>query len=180
MVGKLRLWMLAVVGAASAGSPLGAEPVDLGRIETYRNERFGFVVRYPTEVFEPAEQQGSSDGRVFASRDGDARLIASAGLNTSAQTLQEYRRFVMEQTYQGAIYDYKPVRKTWFVLSGTLGDKMFYERIVFACGGEVIYGWQMTYPTARRDFYDRVVETIHRHYRPGKGENNTCNQPPGD
>ena len=80
----------------------------------------------------------------------------------------------MQETYAGANFDYTPVRRDWFVVSGTRDDKTFYERITFACDGRLIYGWQMIYPTAQKAFYDRVVETIHRSYRAGKGEDGNC------
>ena len=66
------------------------------------------------------------------------------------------------------------MRSSWFVLSGTNGDTMFYERITFRCGGKVIYGWQMTYPAAERATYDPIVEAVHRSYRPGNGEGGMC------
>src|SRR5262245_19529995 len=89
MVGKRLLFAFAALAVASVSPRLAAQPVDfrMGPLETYRNERFGFILRYPAAVFEPAEQQSSEDGRLFVTRDGEARLIASAGINSAAETL---------------------------------------------------------------------------------------------
>lgn len=141
---------------------------------TYRNERFGFQLSYPSAVFEPGEAPQGGQGMVFTSRDGAAQLLVSAGRNTTGETLGSYRRFVLSKTYADARVEYAPVRSSWFVLSGTNGDTMFYERITFRCGGRVIYGWQMTYPVAERQIYDPIVEAVHRSYRPGNGEGGAC------
>ncbi len=140
----------------------------------YRNERFGFQLAYPSAVFEPGEAPEGGQGMVFTSRDGAAKLLVSAGRNTTGETLKSYRRFVLSKTYPDAHVEYAPVRTSWFVLSGTNGNTMFYERITFRCGGKVIYGWQMTYPAAERETYDPIVEAVHRSYRPGNGEGGNC------
>ena len=141
---------------------------------TYRNERFGFQVAYPAAVFEPGEAPEGGQGMRFMSRDGAAQLLVSAGRNDTGETLKSYRRFVLSKSYADARVEYAPVRDSWFVLSGTNGDTIFYERITFRCGGKVIYGWQMTYPAAERQIYDPIVEAVHRSYRPGNGEGGKC------
>lgn len=82
----------------------------------------------------------------------------------SGEIIASYRRSIIESRYASARFDYAPVRDTWFVLSGTRGQEMFYERVSFACGGDAILSWQMAYRTADRRF-DPIVEEIHRKYR---------------
>lgn len=165
-------------GSGYAGSGSAAAPSGYGGearpTEVYRNERFGFQLSYPSAVFEPGEEPEGGQGMVFQSRDGAAQLLVSAGRNATGETLGSYRRFVLSKTYANARIAYAPVRSSWFVLSGTNGDTMFYERITFRCGGKMIYGWQMTYPVAKRETYDPIVEAVHRSYRPGNGEGGTC------
>ena len=177
---------LLVLGCClSLGSAANAQPAPghatsgyatpaAGSAAVYRNERFGFELTYPTSVFMPSETPEEGQGMVFTSRDGAARLLVSAGPNTMGETLSSYRRFVLSKSYPDARIEYAPVRNSWFVLSGTNGDTMFYERITFRCEGKVIYGWQMTYPVAERKMYDRIVEAVHRSYRPGNGEGGKC------
>ena len=59
------------------------------------------------------------------------------------------------------------VADAWFVLSGTLDGRIFYERVTFACGGRLIKSWAMLYPATERSIYDRIVEEVARSYRPG-------------
>jgi hypothetical protein len=163
-------------GYAGSGSGYGTSGYasEAPSIAVYRNERFGFELKYPSAVFAPGEAPDGGQGMVFTSRDGAARLLVSAGQNETGETLRSYRRFVLSKSYPEARIEYAPVRGSWFVLSGTNGDTMFYERITFRCGGKTIYGWQMTYPAAERAIYDPIVEAIHRSYRPGGGEGGNC------
>jgi len=135
-------------------------------IATYLNQRHGFTLSYPTAQFKPQEPL-SEDGRVWVSRDGQARLLAGALPNADGMNLRDYREFLLKQSYPGAAIDYAPVRDTWFVLSGTREGTMFYERVTFTCGGRLINSWAILYPAAERQVYDRVVERVARSYRAG-------------
>ena len=169
-----------VAQEASQGASPGANQGDAGsksKRDTidYRNPQFGFSLRVPADVFESAETRNTRAGSLWNSRDGQARLVAAAQANETSESLQSYRRFLMEQIYEQAKFDYAPVRDTWFVLSGTFQDgRLFYERVTFACSGRYIYGWQLIYPPADKRLYDRIVEAIHRSYRAGQGPNGNC------
>ena len=141
----------------------------------YRNAKFGFSLRIPEDVFAPSTTPNAEGGGMWVSRDGQARLVAAAQPNETQESLQSYRKFLMTQTYENATFDYTPMRDNWFVLSGTKDGRMFYERVTFACDGRYIYGWQLQYPVAERQRYDRVVEAVHRNYKVGKGVDERCN-----
>ncbi len=136
---------------------------------TYRNERHGFSLAYPAGTFTPQPPPANEAGRVFLSRDGNARLLAGALPNADGMNLRDYRNLVLRQSYPGAAIDYAPMRDNWFVLSGVRAGVMFYERVTFTCGGRLINSWAMLYPAAERRLYDRIVEQVARSYRPGEG-----------
>jgi hypothetical protein len=131
-------------------------------IATYRNERHGFSLNYPAGTFAPQPPAADGEGRVFVSRDGNARLLAGALPNADGVNLRDYRALVLQQSYQGADIDYAPLGATWFVLSGTRDGVMFYERVTFTCGGRLINSWAMLYPAAERRIWDRIVEQVAR------------------
>ena len=135
---------------------------------TYRNERHGFSLSYPAGTFTPQPPPANDDGRVFVSRDGNARLLAGALPNADGMNLRDYRSLVLQQSYPGAAIDYAPIRDNWFVLSGTRDGVTFYERVTFTCGGRRINSWAMLYPAAERLLYDRIVEHVARSYRAGE------------
>ncbi len=153
-------------------SPVAAGPS--GLTVQYFNQRFGFSLALPVDVFEPSLARSQDEGGLWVSRDGEVRLLAVAGANDAGSTVAAYRQFVIRESYPNATIDYAPVRDSWFVLSGKQEDRMFYERITFACDGRYIYGWQLTYPLSERARYDVLVETIHKSFRAGRGEDGRC------
>lgn len=158
------------------GATVGALPQSRRRGSnwtTYQNARFSFALKYPADVF--AFDTGSANDNIhtLVSRDGGAMLRIFAAENIAGTTLAKYRRSLIEEHYAGVVLDHTPQRKFWFVLSGTRGDKVFYERISFSCDGRSIHGWQMIYPVSERTLYDLVADEVHRNYRhstrPGAG-----------
>jgi hypothetical protein len=141
---------------------------------SYYNARFGFSLRLPGNHFVAGEPRNPESGGLWQTRDGRVRVLAVAAANESGSSLEAYRKFVMETAYKTAKFDYLPIRDTWFVLSGEMDGRIFYERISFVCEGRYIYGWQMTYPAAEKRRWDPIVETIHRSYRLGRGEDGRC------
>jgi serine/threonine-protein kinase len=155
------------------GSTVGAVPQSRRRGSgwtIYQNSRFSFALKYPADVF--AIDMGTADenDRTFRSIDGDALLRIFANENVNGVTLAKYRRSLIEGRYAGVDLDHSPLRKFWFVLSGTRGDHVFYERVIFSCDTKAIHGWQMIYPSSERTLYDLVVDEIQRNYtHSGKG-----------
>ncbi len=113
--------------------------------------------------------------RAFVSRDGRAILHITAGPIAAGLTVPEVPPHGDGAAVRRATYDYSPQQSHWFVLSGTRGNDMFYERITFSCDG-ALHGWQLTYPVAERAFYDRVVEEMHRGYRHSNGPGARCGE----
>jgi hypothetical protein len=157
--------VLAVIADVTAVRP-SAQVLGHEEMATYTNARYGFRLSYPTAYFKPREPL-SEEGRVWVSHDGSARLLAGALPNADGMSLEDYRKFVMQQSYPGASIDYAPVRDTWFVVSGTRDGTMFYERVTFTCGGRLINSWAMLYPAEERKLYDRVLERVAKSYRAG-------------
>jgi hypothetical protein len=141
---------------------------------TLHNERHGFLIAYPLEVFSQAREPATDEGRLLTSRDGKAQLLVGAFANDEETTLRDYRDYLMQENYAGARIDYAPMNSRWFIISGTIGDREFYERVSFTCGGKLINSWAMIYPKAERRFYNRVVEAVARTYSPGAGRSGKC------
>lgn len=165
-------WVIAGAGACTESSS-AATAVTQGW-SSYKNERFGFQLSYPGGLFQLTETPNSDSGALWRSTDGTARLLATATVNETSETIETYREFVMRETYADAKFEYTPTKENWFVLSGQNGDTIFYERITFVCQGRFIYGWQLNYPVSQKRKYDAIVEAIHRSYKPGRGEGGAC------
>jgi DnaJ domain len=132
------------------------------------NVKAGFELKYPSDVFAPKAGNGDADDRLFGSGDGHAMLRVYSDRGSAGTTPSKYRAALLARRYAGAALDYAPQRDHWFVLSGTLGAEMFYERVSFSCDRRSLHGWLLTYPIAERQFYDTIVEDMHRSYRYGR------------
>ncbi len=141
---------------------------------TLKNDRHGFAIAYPIDVFEQKNPPTTDEGRVLLSKDGKAKLLVGAFANDDDNTLAQYRDYLLAEQYKGATIDYAPVKQRWFVLSGIQNGEMFYQRVSFTCGGKLINSWAMLYPVAERKTYDRVVEAVARSYTPGAGRSGAC------
>jgi len=60
------------------------------------------------------------------------------------RNIASYRRSIIESRYATATFDYAP-SVTPGLFYPERGPQMFYERVSFACGGDAILSWQMTY-----------------------------------
>ncbi|HPG89408.1 MAG TPA: hypothetical protein PLD46_07115 [Hyphomicrobium sp.] len=170
---RSRLWALGATFFLSAIGTALAGP-RLVEWETVRNERHGFAIAYPRDVFEQKSPPTTDEGRVLVSKDGKAKLLVGAFENADNDSLEVYRKYLLDEHYAGAEIDYAPVKRRWFVLSGTQNGQAFYERVSFTCGGKLINSWAMLYPASESKTYDRVVEAVARTYMPGAGRSGVC------
>lgn len=161
---------------AALGSVGGAHAQGLD-LTTFKIEASGVSLRVPLAVFEALPAEGGVQGQLFLARDDEAQLLLGGFENDDGRSLAAHRRLLLEKNYADATIDYAPMRKRWFVLSGTMDSRTFYQRVAFTCGGRLINSWAMIYPTSRKRFYDRLVERMHRSFKPGRGPNGNC-QPP--
>lgn len=143
---------------------------------TVINERHGFAIAYPSELFEQTGIPKTDEGEAFISKDGKAKLLVGAFENADHQSLEDYRKYLLNEQYSGAKIDYAPVKERWFVLSGDRNGQTFYERVSFTCGGKLINSWAMLYPTSERKIYDRVVEAVAQTYTLGAGRTGFCDE----
>ena len=65
--------------------------------------------------------------------------------------------------------DYGPRGSSWFVLSGVRGSSIYYQKVLFACGGRIINAFALTYPSAGKREYDSIVTTIEKGFRSTSG-----------
>jgi hypothetical protein len=134
----------------------------------------GFQLSYPADVFLAKGGSTADDNRLLASADGRALMRVYFVRNRTATTPSQVRTSLLATRYAGATLDYAPRREFWFVLSGTLGDETFYERVIFSCDRQSVHGWLMTYPVAERQIYDALVEQINRTYHHSWSEDWRC------
>lgn len=166
--------MLAPHADAAPAAPIEPRLPPAGDWQTLTHDRLGFKIDYPANIFRPADGQQPDAGHILVSHDGRAKLLIAAFDNETQASLRDYRAHVLETSYAGADIDYAPVRRSWFVLSGTRNDTEFYERVSFTCSDQRITSWAMLYPHAQQDYYNPILELIARSFRPSRTADAGC------
>jgi hypothetical protein len=128
---------------------------------TYVNDRFGFSVSYPADVFAMQPPPENNDGRTLISADS-AKILVFAGYNVDKQTLQSKRASLTGGDYPRITYN--ATGRDWFVVSGhrTIGgvDSIFYEKYIVSTGSDTIDSLIVTYPAALKARYDPSVDRV--------------------
>lgn len=157
------LLLLVMAGASSAVS---AEPS--GWVDV-RDDGFGFTYAFPREAFLPREGDGRPSVHIYESEDARAKLLFTAFRNEEGRTPAAFKQWLIANTAGYDELTYRPRGRSWFVLSGYRDDNIYYEKVMFSCGGNVVNVFGMSYPVAERSHYDPIVERIEDEFRPGKG-----------
>ena len=144
-----------------------AQEADTSSWSQYRNENFGFSLFYPTNVFHVEKRSEAGDGLVFATKDGEARLLVGAFKNSDHQTPAAYQEFVAKKSYADYTITYRRLGGTWFVLSGEARGRLFYEKVMFSCSGQLINSFAILYPADQQRVFDPIVERMENSFRPG-------------
>lgn len=133
------------------------------RYEQYCNGRFGYCLEYPAFLTPQPEAQ-NGDGRLFTDKAGQERLRVYGAGNWTFN--DEGRAITLPQLYrmelQGGRFPSKPARvvkysvlkKDWFVLSGTIGGKIFYLKVLTK--GDAFCYAVLRYPESDSVIYNTV------------------------
>src|SRR5215475_14036338 len=134
----------------------------------YHNERYGFSLQYPADIFVVERTARAGDGQVFFSQIGNARLLVGAFVNERGYSPASYLAYIARASYGGYAIGYQRLGGSWFVLSGDGQGKVFYEKVVFSCAGRLITSFALLYSLADRDTFDPIIERIEDAFRSGK------------
>jgi hypothetical protein len=132
---------------------------------TYQNDRYGTTIDYPN-LFKMQPPPDADDGRKFKSADG-ADFTVSASYFALDLTIAKYRDFIVKNLDHGSAITYETRGKDWFVISGTVGDKIFYEKHLLSHG--MNEDFVMSYPASTKQTYDPIVARMANSFRSGKG-----------
>lgn len=133
----------------------------------YQNDRYGTTIDYPP-IFKMQPPPDADDGRKFKSADG-ADFTVSASYAAIDFTLATYRDFIVKHLDPGSTITYETRGGNWFVISGTRGDRIFYEKHLLSHKGEMNEDFVISYPAALKQTYDPIVARMAKSFRPGTG-----------
>lgn len=145
---------------------IAAQGTKPGRIyyNSYSNARFLYSIDYPAGVLIPQREADNSDGRVFLSRDGHAKLTVFGRYALDTDTLQkEYEEAARGEGGSERTVTLKTLKDNWFVVSGREGGKIFYRK-TFLTGG-AFKTFIMEYDESEKSFYDPITSHISKSFR---------------
>jgi hypothetical protein len=124
------------------------------------------TIDYP-DFFKAQPPPDNDDGRKFKSADGaDFTVSAVYALDFD---LAKYRDFILENLDPCAVVTYQAHGGDWFVISGTKGAAIFYERHLLSHGGEMTENFVMSYPASLKETYAPIIARMAKSFRPGAG-----------
>lgn len=150
------------IAALAIGMGLGAHAAE--DYETYRNERFGYRVLYPVNLVSPLPESDNGDGRKFKSADGQITLSVWGQNNALSRTLRgQMDAARREWAKDRARFTYTRTTPDFYVLSGTTGSQIFYEKTVPRGEGFATMLWQ--FPVSRRPRMNDIVTRTSRAFK---------------
>ena len=91
----------------------------------------------------------------------------------SISTSPDIRNTSWRNSIPATAVTYQAHGDDWFVISGTKGDGIFYERYMLSHGKEMaegfVEGFVMSYPAALKQTYDPIVARMAKSFRSGTG-----------
>ena len=166
-IGAIGAMVLALLAASSGSNSLEALEASAGDWTRYDNERFGFRLEYPANLFRIERTTEAGDGRVFAAREGEARLLVGALRNEDHHSAKSYQDYLARNSYADYKITYRPLGDDWLVLSGEANGRIFYEKAIFSCSGQLISSFAMLYPADKRDLFEPIVARVANSFVPG-------------
>jgi hypothetical protein len=94
-----------------------------------------------------------SNARGFVSPDGNSKIVlyAKPATRPVAAQLERLRRV------RGGDITYEREGRTWIVVSGFFGNRIFYRKAMLACGGTAWHYLEFEYPAAQKRAFDSFV-----------------------
>jgi hypothetical protein len=122
------------------------------------DDRYATQIEFPADVFTELEE--SPEGLVATG--SDARLEMSAIKVEGVKTAADLRALIEgSEGYEDMTYT--PSGSRWLVVSGYRGTDIYYEK--FLIRPELVRGFSVQYPTAKREVYDPIVERLEDTFR---------------
>lgn len=131
---------------------------------TYSNARFGYSIQFPLGLLEMQAESDNGDGTTFVSKDGSVEMRVWGQHNALSRSVRtEYAEALKRADTD---FTYKSLLKNGFAISGTAGDKIYYQKTLYRAGkGGVFYTFTIEYPMSERVKYDAVVQRIVRSFK---------------
>jgi hypothetical protein len=169
---KLRkvIWGLVVI---ILGLPILCLGSDI-HYKNYTNVRFAFAISYPEGILIPQGEADNGDGQKFISEDKTVEMLAYGSYYADSQEYTLKDMFDQETSENSADHPdkkvtYKKLAETWYVVSGTEGDKIFYTKVLYRKDKVQDIHFFISYPKSRKHELDAITAEIAKSFKFLKG-----------
>ncbi len=134
------------------------------RYKHYSNNRFGFILTYPSDKFPTKILSDNGDGITLYNADRSLELKAYG--SWYGDNINEiYRDELGWEKDSGQEATYKVLRRNWFVISGIdkRKQKIFYLKTYFKAGKSISF--RIVYPIRDKRKYDSLISTINNNFK---------------
>jgi hypothetical protein len=135
---------------------------------TYKNDRFGATIEYPSDLFHLKKKPTDTDARQFVARDG-AEFTCSGLRIAAEQSLAEIETTALATLDQGTTLMMRDRGPSWFLMWGAQRSRLFFQHSILSHNNEILSTFLMSYPAKRRTTYDTIVIQMSQSFRPGAG-----------
>lgn len=139
--------------------------------ETYCNTTHGYCVDYPSKILIPQGESGSGDGQVFESKDKENSLTVYRDLRDN---MDPDGKFDIAMAYGEDIdvsesrvpktVTYKKLGKTFYVVSGYEGKKIYYQKTFLSEEGKLVT-CRLVYTERDKQLYNTFLDHIMKSLR---------------
>ncbi|MGI4756631.1 MAG: hypothetical protein ACRYGF_07265 [Janthinobacterium lividum] len=135
--------------------------------QQYANARFQYSICFPETVLKAQPEAENSDGRAFLGNDG-ARLLVY-GSEALRQTLAGHEAETSaDLAGKAGKVTYEKHTLTWYVLSGTSGDTIFYAKTYRSHGQ--FKSFRLTYPASAASTYNPIAAHLSQCFKDLAGQ----------
>jgi hypothetical protein len=156
------LALLLPAAAAAQDCPAANAPQ-----QRYVNERHGFAFNHPRSfVLDPDSIPDSRDSARFWTADRRATAVVIGSRNSRQRSLADLMAEAegdVVQNSRGEI-TYRRRRDNWFVISGHMVGRIFYQRTLLTADGDIATLW-IEFPREMRACLDAAVTTMSLSFR---------------
>jgi serine/threonine-protein kinase len=147
-----------------------------GAWQRYANARFGTRAEVPKDWSKGPEPE-NGDGLAFTSTDKSASVTVFASYNSFGSI---YEAFQIFRTQKGAEVTYLHQKGDLSIVSGTRGDRIFYQKSVLTCGEQIWNSIFIKYPAARKEDFAPLVTHVAASLKGGPQSIVDCRAPRED